>query len=174
MKRVYRARMIPLVLVALWLAGCGEPGELAVPEIKVDTQYRNGKYVADLGLILRADEKFSLGPTEQPLPERLGPGYWRSLDDGIYEIHFRDPETQMSRAVIELQGDVTWDERGHIVEGMDSFQRIITEPELWRRITKREMVNGSLVLTDDTGKQHTILRIGPGWDFILAREVDKE
>jgi hypothetical protein len=175
MKMVYRVRIIPLVLGALWLAGCGEesPRKLAIPEMRADVQYRNGKNVAELGLIFQPDEKYSLGPASE-LPERLGPGYWRSINDGIYEIRSRDPETQVSLAVIELQGDVRWDERGHIVEGKDSFQRIMTEIDLWRKITKRELLNDRLVLTDDTGKVHTILRIGPNWDFILDKEEDKK
>jgi hypothetical protein len=182
---LFRARMIPLIWSAIWLTAYGAEskadnqvaqksvapsGSLGVSgtETRVEVQFRSGKRVAERGLIVKPGERLSFGPTGQP--EALVSGFWRSIDAGRYTVSYADPKTDTILVIIELQGNVRWNEKGSVVEGERCFLRIMTEPGIWRKITKREILKTRLVLTDDSGKRHTILRIGPGWNFILAKE----
>lgn len=185
MNRVYRARMIPLVMGAIWFTGCrAEPTSgnqraqnpvessdaigNSGTEMGVDVQFRGGKRVAERGFLVKPGDSISFGPAGQP--ESVVPGFWRSIDAGKYTISFSSPRSETVVAIIELQGSVRWNEQGRVIEGEHSFLRIMTESDVWRNIAKRELLNDRLVLTDESGMRHTVLRIGPGWDFILDEE----
>jgi hypothetical protein len=69
-----------------------------------------------------------------------------------------------------LQGDVQWDETSCIIKGAESFIGIQIEPNTWLNISRREVVQGHLVLTDEKGNKYVILLFSPSFDGAMARQ----
>jgi len=133
-------------------AGAPDP---SAQKMTLIIQTRSGENVAGGGVIIASGGSVSFGPNG----ESTSAGFWESINDGKYTVKFSDPDGKTSN-LVELQGPVSWDQTQCIVNGADSFIRIMVVQDVWMNITKREVKQGRLVLTDEKGNKYVVLAFG--------------
>jgi hypothetical protein len=175
-------QMIGMTLVLLLLVGCGTSAATPIPptitavpcagapdasaqKLAIMTQSSNGMNVASGGVIVRAGGSVSFGSTG----ETKSAGFWESIDNSKYRVVFSDPQGK-ALALIELQGNVQWDETQCIVMGEESFIRMAVDADTWLSISKREVIQGHLVLTDEKGNKYVVLVFGPEFNGVMTKQ----
>jgi hypothetical protein len=155
----------PTPLPTVTAIPCAGPPDASAQEFALQIQSRGGNNVASGGVIIRSGKSVSFdsaGKTKSA-------GFWKSIDNLKYTVLFSDSKGQ-SLALTELQGDVQWDETSCIIKGAESFIRIMIESDTWLSISKREVVQGQLVLTDEKSNKYVILSFDPSFSGVMAKQ----
>lgn len=124
-----------------------------------------GEYLADSGLLIHTGDTFS----NDDNGEYPHAGFWKGYKDQEFTVNFSDingePYAQMG-----LKGELRWDETQCIYKGMDSFKWIQVQTGTRSNITKSEIEQGHLVLTDDEGNKYTVLHFGPTFNGVMEKQ----
>jgi len=78
-------------------------------------------------------------------------GYWKSIQGNAFTVSLSD--IKGGQAILEVQGELSWDKEGNLTEGAESIFRIQTKanPDHWYKIISAEVLDGLLVLTAEDG-----------------------
>jgi hypothetical protein len=186
MKRIKLFQLVIIIGSLLILSGCGPraiptpvpptliPTSTAIPcaglpasseELTLQVQTRSGVNVGSGGVLIAPGGSVSFGASG----ETTSAGFWKSIDNGKYTVRFLDSNGN-PMALTELQGEVQWDATSCIVKGGESFLRIMVEQDKWLNISKQEIVQGHLVLTDENGGKYVILVFNPAYGGVMAKQ----
>jgi len=126
---------IGLVLTVLFLNACGAPAE--IPFTATPTSIPPTATPA--GVLVKPDNPIGIG------------GYWKSIEGRAFTVSLSDARGR--QAILEVQGELRWDEEGKLTKGAESTFRIQTEadPECWYKIVSVEVLDGLLILTAEDG-----------------------
>ncbi len=126
---------IGLVLTVLFLNACGAPAE--IPSTATPTSIPPTATPA--GVLVKPDNPIGIG------------GYWKSIEGRAFTVSLSDARGR--QAILEVQGELRWDEEGKLTKGAESTFRIQTEadPERWYKIVSVEVLDSLLILTAEDG-----------------------
>ena len=125
---------------------------------------------AQSGIKIKAGSSITFGPTGEVVGDAAG--FWSGIQSRKYFAQFHESGGKPI-AVVELDGEVQWDEKSRLVQGRDAFLRMKVESEgPWLRIAKRETPVGTddrLVLSLENGSRYAVTRFDPGFSGVMRR-----